>query len=88
MGLNIGHLGNFANVFRNLQKYSIFAAVSLEKRLINYKPGMGISPPTPFLAKEVGRFVREKGRFVGRYEGFRHTIICMRYIDREIIEGM
>ncbi len=44
---------------------------------------MGISPPTPILAKEVGRFVREKGRFVGSYEGFRHTLICMIYIDRD-----
>lgn len=69
--------------------YSIFAAVSLEKRLIITSQGWWVSlPPTPFLAKEVGRFVREKGRFVGRYEGFKHTIICMICIDREIIEGM
>jgi hypothetical protein len=75
-GLNIGHLGN-CKCIQELPKYSIFAAVSSEKKINNYKPGMGISPPTPILAKEVGRFVREKGRFVGRYEGFRHTLICM-----------
>jgi hypothetical protein len=44
---------------------------------------MGISPPTPFLAKEVGRFVIEKGRFVGRYEGFRHYHLYDIYRQRD-----